>query len=59
MAHSHIGSGSKKQNNSGQVESKQGTFPELGSGFSLVLGAQAEEMGMVVLGKARKQRVKL
>lgn len=31
----------------------------VGVRFALVLGAQAQEMGMVFLGKSRKQRVRL
>lgn len=39
--------------------SEQRKFPVVGVRFALVLGAQAQEMGMVFLGKARKQRVRL
>lgn len=34
-------------------------FPMVGMAFALVLGAQAEDLGMVFLGIARKRRAKL
>lgn len=33
-------------------------FPMVGMSFALVLGAQAEDLGMVFLGIARKRRAK-
>ena len=59
MARGYLGSGPKKQDNSGLVESEQRKFPVGGMAFALVLGAQAEETGMVFPGKARKWRAKL
>lgn len=56
MARGYLGSGPKKQDNNGLVESEQRKFPVGGMAFALVLGAQAEE---TEVGKARKWRAKL